>query len=395
MLAPAYERGTPSAVSEGALLETYFEVIPFDIYVIDVLTYDIVYVNNLMRKRLLPDTSGTTKCYKRIFQLDRPCSFCKIKKLVTPDSLPNMQTHIFEFYDEAHECWYQMHEKAISWPDGRTVKYAIGVDISGLKDMQSRLAEAHAKMALLNKELQKHNEILQENIRLREDVERMTKHDLKTPLSAIIALPQVLLDDFPELPEFAAEALRVIAEAGGQMLAMVNASLDLYKLEQGTYAFKPGPVDLSRLLRKVAAQCKAIASAMQVEIRLQPAPEAATVLPTVRAEELLCYSLFANLLQNAIEASPARGTVAVSIEREATFACVSFLNQGEVPAPIRLRFFEKYVTSNKERGTGLGTYIAWLAVRAHAGRIELDADTPGQTTVRVWLPLADFKELEL
>jgi signal transduction histidine kinase len=61
------------------------------------------------------------------------------------------------------------------------------------------------------------------------------------------------------------------------------------------------------------------------------------------------------------------------------------INQGEVPAEIRERFFEKYATSGKSRGTGLGTYSARLIARAHGGDIAMQSQS-GTVTVTVTLP---------
>ena len=66
---------------------------------------------------------------------------------ITVEGKPNGQTLTFENYNDVVDHWYQMQEKAISWPDGRTAKYSIAVDISDLKTTQNRPAEAHAEQA--------------------------------------------------------------------------------------------------------------------------------------------------------------------------------------------------------------------------------------------------------
>jgi len=65
---------------------------------------------------------------------------------------------------------------------------------------------------------------------------------------------------------------------------------------------------------------------------------------------------------------------------------VRIRNVGVVPMEIRDRFFEKYVTSGKKYGTGLGTYTASMFARAQGGRVELDTAGEGATTVTVRLP---------
>jgi two-component system, sensor histidine kinase and response regulator len=64
---------------------------------------------------------------------------------------------------------------------------------------------------------------------------------------------------------------------------------------------------------------------------------------------------------------------------------IDIVNKGQVPAEFMDRFFEKYATSGKDRGTGLGTYSARLIARAHGGDIDM-ASVAGVVTVSVRLP---------
>ena len=66
---------------------------------------------------------------------------------------------------------------------------------------------------------------------------------------------------------------------------------------------------------------------------------------------------------------------------------ISIQNSGAVPADIRTHFFEKFVTSGKQGGSGLGTYSAKLLSEAQGGTIALEvSDTANTTTVTVTLP---------
>src|SRR5262249_4542477 len=104
------------------------------------------------------------------------------------------------------------------------------------------------------------------------------------------------------------------------------------------------------------------------------------------AEELLCYSLLANLLKNAVEASSEGATVAVTFGRQLEGVLIDIHNDGAVPAAIRDRFFEKYATVGKAGGTGLGTYSARLMARVQAGDITMKSSDDEGTTLSVWLP---------
>lgn len=139
---------------EGDLFKSLFDVIPFDIYVVDVANYEIIYMN----KKMIQSRGNYIgqHCYERIYGEPKPCIFCKIPHLIdSKDSRPLDKTIVFDLFNPVDDRWYQLQEKAITWPDGRTTKYSIAVDITELKETQNRLAEAHAQLALKNKMLEK------------------------------------------------------------------------------------------------------------------------------------------------------------------------------------------------------------------------------------------------
>jgi PAS domain S-box-containing protein len=219
---------------------------------------------------------------------------------------------------------------------------------------------------------------------LRADVERIARHDLKTPLNAIINAPRLLLSREDVSDEDKA-LLRMIEEAGYRMLRLVNLSLDLYKMESGAYMLEPREVDLLPVFDKLRFELQGLLAAQRVELELRSAsPEETRFL--VWAEELLCYTLLANLLKNAIEASPAGARACVELYECAGSACVTIRNQGELSERMRARLFEKYATSGKEGGSGLGAYSARLIGRTLGGDVFLDEAPPGEVRITVRLP---------
>ncbi|EFL52280.1 diguanylate cyclase [Solidesulfovibrio fructosivorans JJ]] len=136
---------------ENALFESHFDLIPFSIYVVDAATYTMVYSNRAFIERFGRHVG--VSCHKVLYERDEPCTNCRMAELLTEEGLPNGNTLVFEHFNEIDDRWYQMQIRAMTWPDGRVVKYSIAVDISDLKDTQNRLAEAHAELALKNREL--------------------------------------------------------------------------------------------------------------------------------------------------------------------------------------------------------------------------------------------------
>ncbi|GAB6037976.1 hypothetical protein JCM15519_25350 [Fundidesulfovibrio butyratiphilus] len=216
--------------------------------------------------------------------------------------------------------------------------------------------------------------------RLREDVERITRHDLKSPLSAILSLPQLLLED-QGLDEGQREMVRMILAAGRRMQDMITLSLSLYRMEKGVYALAPERIDGVSLARTVWSDVGPayVRNGYRLEID-------ATELPfAMLGEELLLYTMLANLVKNALEASPLGGTVRVLFGREAGWSLIAVCNQGEAPEAVRDHFFEKYASHGKAGGTGLGAYSARLIAQTHGGGVALHTGN-GRTCVKVRLP---------
>src|SRR5439155_1169307 len=140
-------------------------------------------------------------------------------------------------------------------------------------------------------------EALKENVRLREEVERIGRHDLKTPLASIVAVPR-LLRESGNLTADQSELLTLVERAGYRVLNMVNLSLDLLKMEQGSYRFRPQPLNVARLLHKVNGDIRNHAASKQVAVQVfvDGMPAAAAPPVFAWAEETLCYSILANLL---------------------------------------------------------------------------------------------------
>jgi CheY-like chemotaxis protein len=281
---------------------------------------------------------------------------------------------------------------ALTEVDDKVTGFALGaVDyITKPFDIQEVKARVTTHLALkaAMEQLARQNTLLAEAARLREDVERITHHDLKGPLGVILSLPQLIAAG-GGLTEEQTGYLEDIEEAGYQMLNMVNLSLGLLKMEQGVYELSPVPVDIVRAIGKVVEELASLrrSRGVSVELRQQDAPLGPGVAVHVVGEELLCHSMFSNLLKNAIEHSPAGGRVDIDIApAKDGFRAVRLRNLGETDPGFRERFFEKYATHGKPGGTGLGTYSARLMARTMGGEVLLDASTPGETSLVLCLP---------
>nr|WP_255429480.1 response regulator [Ramlibacter albus] len=278
-----------------------------------------------------------------------------------------------------------VHSEAIVVTDGRgRVREYIAsfMDITERIEAQEQLLATHEEVRRQAAQLEAQNAQLREAVRIREDVERIARHDLKAPLASIAAVPRLLRE--ARTPEEREQLLSMVERASMRVLSMVNLSLDLHRMEAGGYEVRAQAVDLVAIAHTVAQELRSQAQSKQVAIEVEAPVGAACAL----GEELLCYSILANLAKNALEASPDGEAVRIRVGvLQDSRVSVQVHNAGQVAAAVRTRFFEKYATFGKPAGTGLGAYSARLMARIQQGELEMATGEEG-TTLLLTLPAA-------
>lgn len=245
-------------------------------------------------------------------------------------------------------------------------------------ELRARI-ETHLTLALVQKELKEKNEILEKNFKKQKRVEQILRHDMKSPLQAFLSIPELIKMKI-SCDSDLLSLFDMLGDAAHGMLNMINSSLTLYKIEQGVYAPKFEAVDVATVIGQVVAALSHKFSSSTVDVR------DLSVGAKVRGEELLLYSLFSNLLKNALEASPSGYPVQVLLTCSEVLL-IKITNRGSVPLEIRDSFFDEFSSVGKEHGTGLGTYSAKLITNTLNGSIELDSSVDDETTILVTLPL--------
>ncbi|WP_029457328.1 hybrid sensor histidine kinase/response regulator [Solidesulfovibrio alcoholivorans] len=251
----------------------------------------------------------------------------------------------------------------------------------------------HLELRRARESLARQNAVLTEAAKLREDVDHIMRHDLKAPLTGIIGLPPLILEE-GGLSDQQTLFLKLIEENGFKMLSMINLSLDLFKMERGAYVLCAEPVDAAAVARRLFVELATLAgyrrNAFVLTVDGRRDDGATPVVICV--EKLLFYTMLANCLKNALEASP--GDAAVSVDlRQGNPALVVIANHGVVPRDIRSRFFGKFATSGKKGGTGLGAYSTRLMAETHGGFVRMEtSDETGMTVITVALPQPETRE---
>lgn len=237
----------------------------------------------------------------------------------------------------------------------------------------------------LHKQLQANYDSMLELARLREDVEHITRHDMKAPLAGVIGLVQALADD-ELMNRQQVEQLRTVEETALRVLDMINLSSELFKMETDRFKLDAKPVNIQYVLQRIIELARATFTAKQMAIVLHIDVEDEKEVSLAWGDSMLCYSLFQNLIKNACEAAPNNGGVKVSLFDQTSLYIV-IENDGAVPCEIRGRFFSKFVTCGKHDATGLGAYSAKLLTKAQNGDISMDvSDHNNKTAITVRLP---------
>ncbi len=219
-------------------------------------------------------------------------------------------------------------------------------------------------------------------------MELIVRHDIKSPLNSIIGFSDILLHD-DTLSKKHKKDVKIIWNGGINALHMINLSLGLYRMETGAYQLEAKDLNLLPIIHNVQADSNTLLldnqQTLTIEINGQPTTQTDSFF--VYAEQMLCYSMLANLIKNAIEASPKGQSVTITLQDVDGMGVISIHNQGAIPEQIRDRFFEKYATAGKSSGTGLGTYSAKLIAQTQGGDIQMTSSEMAGTKISITIPM--------
>lgn len=247
--------------------------------------------------------------------------------------------------------------------------------------------QTHLQLRQALLDLEDKYKILEENQKLRDDVESISRHDMKGPLQGILGVPQLLRLD-TNLTSQQLSYLDLMEESALILLDMINRSLDIYKMEMGTYEVHRKEIDVVKTIRKVVNLCQPLQrnnKNLKIKITLNGNELSHLSNNTlfIMTDEMLFFSLFSNLLKNAVEASPENEVVHIHLTEAKVGISLVIQNRGAVPKKIRTTFFNKFVTADKAHGTGLGTYSIKLISETLGGTVSLNTEIENQTTITV------------
>ncbi|OIQ84153.1 chemotaxis protein CheY [mine drainage metagenome] len=237
----------------------------------------------------------------------------------------------------------------------------------------------------LRKQLQANYDGMLELARLREQVDHISRHDMKGPLAGVIGLVQALAYD-SKLNTEQVRQLRMAEDSALDVLDMINLSSELFKIETGRFKLDAKPVKIADILHRIVEISRTTFAEKHLDVAFDADVPPGENEPQVLGDATFCNSLLQNLIKNACEAAPNDSRIAVTLV-DGSPLCVNIRNKGAVPAAIREQFFGKFVTHGKQGGTGLGAYSAKMLAEAQNGAISLEvSDKDDQTLIAVSLP---------
>lgn len=224
-----------------------------------------------------------------------------------------------------------------------------------------------------------------ESEQLRQDLTHMIVHDLRSPLSSVMASIEMLMRGVTgEMNDGQQHVLSIANDSSQQMLAMINTLLDISRLEAGRMPLSLASIDVRPLIERAVSQMASLAHERGIVLAANCDP----ATPVALADIALVVRVVQNLIANAIKFSGRSGVVTVLVGPSPEGLLIQVRDQGIGIAPKdRDKIFAKFGQVGERRGgTGLGLTFCKLVIEAHNGRIWVDSQVGEGSTFSFILP---------
>lgn len=225
----------------------------------------------------------------------------------------------------------------------------------------------------------------------------IASHQLRTPLTIINWYVEMLFDPSnTKLSEKQKQYITEIAHASKRMIELVNALLNVSRIDMGTFMVDVKPVNfllaMDDALKDLSLQIAH--KNMKIEKRYDDS------LPLINADPKLLRIIFQNLLTNAVKYTPEEGSITIGLSKKRSNVLISVADTGfGIPAhqqdSIFLKFFRADNAREKEPdGNGLGLYIVKSLVEHSGGKIWFTSEENKGSTFYVEIPLMGMRAKE-
>lgn len=225
----------------------------------------------------------------------------------------------------------------------------------------------------------------------------LASHQLRTPLSSINWYTEMLLaGDAGPINDEQKSYLEEIYKGNQRMVELVNSLLNASRIELGSLAVEPEPLDFSKIADSVIAELKPTI----IQKRLTVEAKYGDNVPIINADSKLVRILFQNLLSNAVKYTPEDGTIKIGFDKQEEFLLIIIADTGYgIPRGQQDKIFNKLFRADNVRekdtdGTGLGLYLVKSIIDNAGGSIHFYSDENKGTIFYIQFPLKGMTKRE-
>lgn len=222
-------------------------------------------------------------------------------------------------------------------------------------------------------------------------------HEFRTPLSALAASTELLLDQAPDLsPAELQELLTSLYMGIISLQTLIDNLLESASLEAGRFRVYPRPSDLGEIIAEAAHMTQPL----QEKYGQSLVVELPATIPLVQADSRRIVQILVNLLFNAIKYSPDETRITLSATVSQDWVRVTVADQGPgVPPGRQDEMFYRFVhydadDAKSRHGVGLGLSVVKAIIEAHGGQVGVDNRTSGGAIFWFTLPVIEDQVTE-
>ena len=244
----------------------------------------------------------------------------------------------------------------------------IATDITKRKKDERELLKSEKKLRRLYKYERDLRQKLEEEIGKRVEFTRALVHELKTPITPVLASSELLLEELPKGP--LAGLVRNINQGALNLNRRIDELLDLAKSELGAIELNPEFKDPLRILNNIAESVTPLAQRNRLSLNFESPPS----LSSVWIDEDRFRQVVLNLLNNALKFTPEGGRITLKASEDDANLIVEVLDTGQgISKKEQERIFEPYHKMESDRarlsGLGLGLSLSKNLVELQGGQI--------------------------
>jgi two-component system response regulator VicR len=268
---------------------------------------------------------------------------------------------------------------------------AVNGIVANIRDITERKQAEEALKHLYQQERELRQQLEQE-MKKRVEFTRAIAHELKTPLTSLLASSDLLASEIDTEP--LQTLARNIRQGASNLDSRINELLDLVRGEVGMLELKLEMVDLSQILRDITDSMKPVALKRGQSLDLSLPPD----LPVVRADPTRLQQIVTNLLDNAFKFTPPDGNVKLAARRKDNNVVIEVRDTGRgMSKDEQKNLFQPHQLPKGEssEGLGLGLALCKMLVELHGGKIWVKSSVGRGSTFGFSLPLESAARQEM